>query len=271
MAVYGNLKDFPFADILGMISAGSGRFCIRNHSSGKVFEFFIRFGQLKALFIDSAPATDVLMIRSWVAKLVTANSGDFEFVREQVGEYGDYGDYSLPLNQLVASGFANTIEWETLKEFCPNPETIFLLSLGPVDCWMEPELENFLDDTRILLEEGASGEHLAIATGYPLEEVLLKLYKLKATHVITPMRSYRRDEQLVDIPTSAEREPAARGLWNAQELPVPKVKTQPLPPPPEPVKANLHLSMGVLMKPEAAQTHNVLGRFLDGLRKRLHH
>ncbi|HYU35725.1 MAG TPA: DUF4388 domain-containing protein [Thermoanaerobaculia bacterium] len=101
MAVFGDLADLPFVEILNVIDRRSGRLLIFGLPDPGSFELDLVDGTLRGLRVDGEDVEDPLCARDGLIGLMRAPRGVFEFHRALPGELRGALDVPLPLLPLM--------------------------------------------------------------------------------------------------------------------------------------------------------------------------
>jgi len=98
MAVFGDLADLPFLEILNVIDRRSGRLLIFGVPDQGTFELDMVDGSLRGLRVDGEDLADPLYARDGLIGVMRASRGLFEFHRSPPEQLR--GNLDLPLALL---------------------------------------------------------------------------------------------------------------------------------------------------------------------------
>ncbi|PYE53758.1 DUF4388 domain-containing protein [Deinococcus yavapaiensis] len=184
MAIFGNLDELPFPDVIGMLGRRSGHL---NITTTAAVTLHIDDGHLLALYLGPQAIHDAGRVREVILELTRAERGSFEFKRIQPNDLVQH--HHLALNKLLLSITAVLDELAHYRTMLPAPETRFQqVRDAPED--LDASLKDFLDAAAPSLLLGASAAELAPRQGLHLERAQLYLYKLRALGLLTPVRAY---------------------------------------------------------------------------------
>ncbi len=189
MAIFGNLKDMPFPDLVAMLGRRSGVlevFALPNKRQGYLTA--LHGGRVLWIQERNRPL-DSLEARSAIQDLFRAQEGAFEFHPGVPPGKGQ--PLGWPLEQLLFSFTAIEDERRVYASFLPDPKTRF--QAAALEVWLEEPLYTFWERAKPLLERGASSEEVSQALRLPLEEVRYYLHKLRLVGKVAPVRAYREE------------------------------------------------------------------------------
>lgn len=216
MAIFGNLEDLPFPELLTLVGTRTGKLFIYDFIGGRSYEWHLHRATISGLLVNKQALDDVMQVRGCMLSLIEDSTSNFEFYRHDYDELLHY--FSLPTEQLVLSTAAAMDELKAYRRHFPNEKTQFKSS-GQMDVWLDDQLSAFWEQSRAFLERGCSAELLAQVLRLNLEQVQLNLYKLRAVGKIAPLRLYEYQ---------TAREPERR---HSDSLEAPRLEPQRLEPP----------------------------------------
>lgn len=189
MAIFGNLRDMPFPDLVAMLGRRSGVLEVFA-LPGKRQGYRIALDGGRVLWIQEGnQPLDPMKARSVVQDLFYAQEGAFEFHPGAPPANGQ--PLGWPLEQLLLSFTAMEDERRAYAAFLPDSKTRF--QAVALEVWLEEPLYTFWERAKPLLERGASSEEISQALHLPLEEVRYYLHKLRLAGKVAPVRAYREE------------------------------------------------------------------------------
>ena len=198
MAIFGNLADFPFIELISTLGRRTGRLEIWDLPSQSRLELHLNGAILQGLVVNDQLVTNVLRVRDHLIELSIATSGNFEF--SKLPPESLQGRLNLPVNALLLKVTSTVNELAVYKDRFPAPQTRFKLSnTGEVPAG-DPELIEFVKRAKPSLERGASSLELAERLGLKLEQVQLYLYKLRSAGHVAPARARELARPMPGLP-----------------------------------------------------------------------
>ena len=212
MAIFGNLTEFPFLEVISMLQNRSGVLHFSNLRPYESVELQMQDGQLQGLTVDHVPIFDGQMARSYLLEIAEKRIGDFEFKKSR-----DLILRQPPLkivvkDALLRSGAGNEV-FQVPDAQLPDPQTRFTPAATEVTL-MEDDLKSFWVRAQPLLSRGSSAEQIASELRLELSVVQLAFYRLRTIGAIRPAR---RIEETMPIKTQAAPTPTQSG-----SVPAPK-------------------------------------------------
>ena len=202
MAIFGDLSEMSLAELLPVLSRGTGQFIVWSEAGQRHYDLHIRDGVLISISINSECTQDIFQVRNQVVELVTLRRGEFEFRKTTPAALRS--DFALSLEVLVLLGVAAANEIDSFRPHFPSPETIFVAQAND-QVWLKTDLQEFWDSARSLLEVGASATQISNATGVFLDQVLFFLYQLRATGLVVPVRAFDARRPRFPLPHGVSR------------------------------------------------------------------
>jgi len=189
MAIFGNLRHMPLADLLGMLGRRSGVLEVF-HLPGKRVGYALALDSGKAVWLmEGNRFLDPVEARAALRDLLFAQEGAFEFSPGTPPPPPEGKALGWPLERLLLSMTAVEDEIAALRPALPDPKTRFqAVEAEPI--WDEP-LASFWQAALPLLRQGASAEEIAGRLGYRVEEAAYYLHKLRLLGKVAPVRAYR--------------------------------------------------------------------------------
>lgn len=223
MAIFGALAELPLPEVLTMLGRRTGKLKMWGLAKGRL-EMHLSEAHLKAMVLNGQPLVEIFDVRETITELMNNEEGEFEFERlapEQLMRLLD-----IPLERLLITTMGEADEVETYRSRFAHPNTRFR-SVNAIDIWIYDDLYEFWQHSADLLSAGASAEDLAATLGMPLEQVQLKLYKLRSLGKVSPVRAFysRRARQQPVAPSSQ-----VFGKQSTAQQPVIPSAQQPIPP-----------------------------------------
>ncbi len=220
MAIFGNLTEFPFLEVLKMLERKSGvlRFLqLRPYAS---VELHLHRGTLQALHVDGVPILDAGIARSYLLEISAKRMGEFEFGTSSHVVPNPLG---IVVTDAVLGIGASEELFAVAREWLPDTKTRFNAADGapPQSNHLDADLRRVWPSIHPLLMRGSSAEEIAAQLGLSEETVQHALYKLRAIGAIRPAR---RIEETQTGPATFGR---ATTTTNPSASPSPAVSTRP--------------------------------------------
>ena len=188
MAIFGSLREMPFADLVGMLGRRSGVLEVFG-LPGRRGSYTIALEGGKVVWVkEGGRPLDPLSARSALQELLRTEAGAFEF---HAGTPPPPEGQALgwPLERLLLTMTTIEDELSAHRPFLPDPKTRF--QAVSLEVWLEEPLWSFWERARPLLAQGASAEELASRLGLGVEEVAYYLHKLRLVGKVAPVRAYQ--------------------------------------------------------------------------------
>ena len=186
MAIYGNLSDLPFTEMVTMLDRRIGRLELSHLPTPGHYELHLIGGRLRLMTFNGTHLDDVLAVREHLARLVGATSGKFEFVN--TGAELFTGSLNISLQHALMSITVVIDETERYRSSFADPRTRFEALQMP-DVIADPDLDEFWQRCYVALIGGVDAETLARDQKLKLERVQFYLYKLRVAGLIAPVRA----------------------------------------------------------------------------------
>ena len=141
MAIFGNLTEFPFLEVISMLRSRSGVLHFSNLRPYESIELRLEAGQLQGLTVDGVPIFDAGMARSYLLEINDKRNGDFEFKKSR-----DLSTRQPPLRIVVTDALltisATSDSFPIPDAQLPDPQTRFTLTAVEV-ARLEDDLKIF--------------------------------------------------------------------------------------------------------------------------------
>lgn len=203
MAIYGNLTEFPFLEVISMLQNRIGVLHFTNLRPYESVELHLHEGRLQSLAVDGVLIFDAQIARSYLSEIAVRRTGDFEFRKSK-----DLNIRHSPLNIVVTNALLRSGASDDLFQVpdvqLPDPQTRFTPAAAET-AHVEDDLKTFWLRAQPLLSRGSSAEQIARDLRLELRVVQLALHKLRTIGAIRPAR---RIEETVPIKTPAAPTPS---------------------------------------------------------------
>jgi hypothetical protein len=167
VAIFGNLADFPFVELVGTLGRRTGKLEVWDLPSNNRLELHLKEAVLQGLIVNDQLVTNVLRVRDHLIELSLASNGNFEFSKLP-GE-GLQGKLNLPIQALLLKVTSTVNELSVYKDKFPAPQTRFKLAGSQELSANDAELSEFVRRARPSLERGVSALEIAERLGLKLE------------------------------------------------------------------------------------------------------
>lgn len=151
MALFGNLNEIPFSEMVGVLSRRTGRLEIDykedSFEGGSQISMMIHQGSLKNLFLNNVMVDGVMEVREVFRKLIITTTGSFEFTK--VPETLVEGPFDISLKHAVATLTDHDQTKDQLEEKLPDSRTRFT-TVKDASIWLDEELDGFWKETEEL-------------------------------------------------------------------------------------------------------------------------
>ncbi|WP_448569438.1 DUF4388 domain-containing protein [Thermus sp.] len=186
MAVFGNLRDMPFPDLVAMLGRRSGVLEVFG-LPGKRQGYALALDGGKVVWVrEGNRILDPLEARLVLQELLRLQEGAFEFT-PGIPPAGE-AVLGWPLERLLLTMTTVEDEFQAYRPLLPDPKTRF--QVAALEVWLEEPLYSFWERAKPLLQAGASAEDLASRLRLPLDEVRYYLHKLRLAGKVAPVRAY---------------------------------------------------------------------------------
>ena len=184
MAIFGNLTEFPFLEVISMLQSRTGVLRFSNLRPYESVELQLQTGQLRGLTVDGVPIFDVGMARSYLLEISEKRVGDFEFRKTS-----DLTTRQSPLSIVVKDALLRSdVARSPIPDMhLPDPQTRFAPAAADT-AQMSDDLKRFWVSAHSLLLNGSSAEQIARALRLELRAVQVMLYQLRTIGAIRPAR-----------------------------------------------------------------------------------
>lgn len=191
MAIFGNLRDMPFPDLVSMLGKRSGileMFAIPGKKQG----YRVALDSGKIVWMqEGGRFLEPFDARLILHELFQLQEGAFEFEPGIPSPNGH--SLAWPLEQLLLSFATIEDEQAATTPFLPDPKTLF--QAANLDVWLEEPLYSFWEKAKPLLQNGASTEDISAKLGLPLKDVRYYLHKLRLVGKVVPVRAYQKTRE----------------------------------------------------------------------------
>jgi hypothetical protein len=186
VAIFGNLTEFPFLEVISMLQNRNGVLYFSNLRPYESMELQLQAGQLQGLTVDGVPIFDAQIARSYLSEIASKRSGDFEFKKSH-----DVSHRQVSLKIVVADALLKTGATSDLFQVpeaqLPDPQTRFTPVAAEVS-HLADELKAFWVRAQPLVLRGSSAAQVASELRLELSDVQLAFYQLRTIGAIRPAR-----------------------------------------------------------------------------------
>jgi hypothetical protein len=184
MAIFGNLAEWPFPEVMKTVAKRSGKLELWNLPSSWYLELYVSQGVVQALFANGR-ATDLFSARQHLQELLKSRQGEFELHPISTEALAQHHSFELSLAQILQMPAQDI---DGLRDVLPEPTTRFGYCPKPLVI-SEHDLYEFERRAMVLLRNGTDAEALSKALWLPLETSCHYLYRLRMAGVIAPLRA----------------------------------------------------------------------------------
>ncbi len=188
MAIFGCFSDIPLPDVMSLIGSSTGTLTVSRYDNQHVYLFGIQNAVITDVRFNGQEIVDKNQARSFITELIQTNLGDFEFERGK----STTGSHSLPISEILNSSLSLIDEIQAFREHFPDPHTVFI-AIENGKGWLGSDLKTFWQDSHPYFQKGISALEIQEYLGLYLDQILLKLYKLRTTGLIVPKRVFTED------------------------------------------------------------------------------
>ncbi len=181
----GSFNDIPLCDVLSIIGNRVGVLTLNNLPSGREVQLHVSGGNLTAFYDNACPLRDGAWIRGALATLFRLEKGDFQFLAAPEGMPEIHVGLSIFPLLLDACGEAE--QAHEFREYFPSPDTLFMIVNADAEN-LDSEMSGVLGTFRYLNGGVASPAEVATIVGVSLDQILWCFHKLRAAHLIRPVR-----------------------------------------------------------------------------------
>jgi hypothetical protein len=185
VAIFGNLTEFPFPEIISMLDRRIGILKFTNVKGYSQLELHLNHGQIHGLKINGASITDGFRAKTYLTELFNETQGNFIFEKTRPESLSH--DFSYPIVGLLLQSSAVTDEVEHYRDQLPDVATRFTI-VTQETVWLEEHLRDFWTRAQPWLLRGSSARDIAQALNLQTAQVRLLLYKLRLAGLIRPAR-----------------------------------------------------------------------------------
>jgi hypothetical protein len=187
MAIFGNLAQWSFVDVMNTVSKRSGKLELWNLPSGWYLELYLSDGSIQALFAN-AQATDLFSARQHLASLLENRQGEFELHNISSEALAQRQHFHLPIVQVLHMPCHDISK---VADVLPEPSTRFVYSKKQQG-HLDQELQDFDAHIAHLLRYGTDAHEVAKLLRLPLDVVCYHLYRLRLVGRIEPARAFEQ-------------------------------------------------------------------------------
>lgn len=186
-------------DVISLIGKSSGILTVARFDSSHLYSIGIKDGQIIRTAFNNQDIYDAQQASSFISELIRVNDGEFEYKRGPQS----VGNYHIDFDRLLSSALTMSDEIEQLRPHFAEPETRFILRRTPTR--LDADLAEFLAAATPYLQAGTSANDLYNQLGLYLEQIQLRLYKLRLAGAIEPARA-AFEAGIMEIPPTPEPE-----------------------------------------------------------------
>lgn len=191
MPLFGAFREISIVDMVSLIGKSSGTLTISRFGSEHNYLIDVADGRATTLTFNGQAIEDTQQAISFLSELVRTNDGEFVFSRRSLAKAAEPSAasswYDLDLAEIASSALTMSDEIAMFRPHFPEPDTRFVLTNQPDDS-LNSGLGEFYHSARPYLSEGASANDLYTTLGLYLDEIQLRLYKLRLARLIEPKR-----------------------------------------------------------------------------------
>jgi hypothetical protein len=185
VAIFGNLTEFPFPEIVSMLDRRIGVLKFANVKGYEQLELHLNHGQIHGLKVNGAAIEDVFKAKAYLAELFNETQGNFIF--EKIRPEFLRHDFSYPIMGMLLHSSAVKDEVAHYRDQLPDIGTRFTI-VTQETVWLEENLRDFWMKAQPWLLRGSSAQDIASALNLQMAQVQLLLYKLRLAGLIRPAR-----------------------------------------------------------------------------------
>jgi hypothetical protein len=184
VAMFGNLSEFSFIEIINMVQQRTGVLRVTQTAAQRVLECAMENGRLRALRLDFKIVTDEEEAKRALLEISGERQGDFVFHRRPLEQ--SQKQFFIAVAELLSK---NTVLEDSFQETdqLPNAQTRFA-SVNHYAGDLAYELQLFWQRAHPLLVRGASAEELSDKLMLDQNKVRMLLQGLRTAGAIRPLR-----------------------------------------------------------------------------------
>jgi hypothetical protein len=209
VAIFGNLSEFGFLEVIKMLGRKSGVLGLSQLRPYERVELHLQAGVMQALYVDGAPVLDAAVARSYLLEIAGKRAGEFEFGNSRHAVLN-------PLNIVVTDALlrhgAHAELLEAPREHLPDPKTRFNVAQTVTSEHLDAELKRLWPLIHPHLMRGSSAEDIAAHLRLDSAAVQLALHKLRTIGAIRPARRIQERPSAAPTPPTrpAQAAPASK-------------------------------------------------------------
>lgn len=187
MAVFGDLRDFAFPDLLRTMMRKTGVLSVSavvadgEHS----YDLFMEEGVLLGMRHNREEVIEIFRIHELFGRLCRMNAGAFIFVHEP--DTTPMRSVRIRLDHLLLASVGDNFQIQCREEMLPSPFQKFRLNKD-AQTQVSQILDQFLTRSRELLMQGATPVLIARQTKLSVQTVRLYLFKLQVLGHVEPIK-----------------------------------------------------------------------------------
>jgi hypothetical protein len=186
MAIFGTFLDVSLPDVMSMVACGTGRLEISQQEGKYRFDLDLTEGTITHVYFNGQEIYDPDQALSFIANLVRGGEGEFEFSRCPVTE----GPHHFRVTEVLLSSISMVDEIRALRKHFALPHVVFELTAAAEE-ETDIGIGSFWKGAYPYLKQGASAADLYLRLGLYLDQIQLKLYKLRNAGLIKPREALR--------------------------------------------------------------------------------
>jgi hypothetical protein len=191
MPLFGAFSEISIVDMVSLIGKSSGVLTISRFGGEHTYLIDVAAGKATALTFNDQAIPDKQQAISFLSEIVRTNDGEFVYSRRGKNKEQEPSAaspwYELELSDLASNALELSDEINMFRPHFPEPDTRFVLTSQPAD-GISSGLREFYESAQPHLSEGASANDLYATLGLYLDEILLRLYKLRLARLVEPKR-----------------------------------------------------------------------------------
>ncbi len=186
MAIFGDLADFPFVEVIAMLEQQQGVLFLENIGRFSKLELHLSNDRLKRIIADETVIYDMYSTTNLLLKIAHLRQGNFEF-RASKTHTDSPSPLNIKLKELLLRLTVLDDEWQSHLADLPDIETRFVAGNQEL-IWLEGELQTFWIFVEPLVKQGVTAQDLVLRFHLEPRSTQLNLYKLRTLGLIRPLR-----------------------------------------------------------------------------------
>ena len=186
MAIFGTFLDVSLPDVMSMVACGTGRLEISQRDGEYRFDLDLTEGTITHVFFNGQEIYDPDQALLFIANLVRGGEGEFEFSRCPVTE----GPHRFRVTEVLLSSISMVDEIRALRKHFAKPHVVFVLTEAAKE-HTDIGVGSFWKAAYPYLKQGVTAADLYLRLGLYLDQIQLKLYKLRNAGLITAVETLR--------------------------------------------------------------------------------